>query len=373
METFGLLHKENSELAIAAGCAIRDVLKVKEEESVLIVTNPEQNVAAISYSLYDAVLSAGGCPVLIFQDRKSQLDYAEDAVIEAISSEPDVLLSMSAGKIGKDRRAELEPYTLNGKDYDHLLTYLLAARKIRGFWSPGVTVEMFSKTVPIDYTELKDRAARLKAIMDSADTLEITNPHGTDVKVGVSNRKAFTDDGDFSTPGSGGNLPAGETFISPALGTTEGIIVFDGSITLHSGDCIINDPVRVDVAAGIIRDIRGADEAKLLLETITMAEENAFSMEEEGRLPPGKGIVYRRNARNIGEVGIGLNPAVEITGNMLGDEKAFHTCHLAVGSNYDEDAPALIHLDGLVSKPTITAIMPDGHRLTFMRGGDLEL
>ena len=373
MYTFDVFHHESPELSAAAECAVREVLKVKEDESVLIVTNPDREVARISYALYDAVLLSGGRPVLIFQDHKSQLDYAEEAVLEAIGCEPDVCISMSSGKLGRDRKAELEPYTWEGKVYDHVFHYLLAAGKTRSFWSPGVTADMFAKTVPIDYTELKCKAAAIKVVLDESVTLEITNPLGTRFRTGIRGRKAFTDDGDFSSPGSGGNLPAGETFISPATGTAEGTIVFDGSITLHSGDCVIETPISVDVSGGFIGDIRGGDEAKQLLETITMAEDNALSMEEEGKLPPGRGRIYAANARNIGEVGIGLNPAVEITGNMLGDEKTARTCHIALGYNYDEDAPALIHLDGLISEPTITAVSVDGSRRTFMKRGKLDL
>jgi len=81
-------------------------------------------------------------------------------------------------------------------------------------------------------------------------------------------------------------------------------------------------------------------------------------MSRTGKLPRGSGEIYAKNARNIGELGIGLNPRATISGNMLEDEKAFSTCHFAVGHNYDEDAPALIHLDGLVKNPTITALYP---------------
>jgi leucyl aminopeptidase (aminopeptidase T) len=84
------------------------------------------------------------------------------------------------------------------------------------------------------------------------------------------------------------------------------------------------------------------------------------------------GAVYRKNARNIGELGIGLNPQAKISGNMLEDEKAFKTCHFAIGHNYDEDAPSLIHLDGLVKLPTIAAIMPDGSERRIETDGNLE-
>jgi leucyl aminopeptidase (aminopeptidase T) len=58
---------------------------------------------------------------------------------------------------------------------------------------------------------------------------------------------------------------------------------------------------------------------------------------------------------------------------MLEDEKAFSTCHFAVGQNYDEDAPALIHLDGLVMNPTITAILEDGSKQIIERDGRLMI
>jgi hypothetical protein len=39
--------------------------------------------------------------------------------------------------------------------------------------------------------------------------------------------------------------------------------------------------------------------------------------------------------------------------------------------NYDEDAPSLIHLDGLVKNPTVTAIFADGTKQVIERDGDL--
>ena len=83
--------------------------------------------------------------------------------------------------------------------------------------------------------------------------------------------------------------------------------------------------------------------------------------------------MYKKNARNIGELGIGLNPAARITGNMLEDEKAFHTCHFAIGENYDNDAPSLIHLDGVVREPTITLKYCDGSQKDILLNGELQI
>jgi leucyl aminopeptidase (aminopeptidase T) len=356
----------------AAQIAVEVSLQVKPGEQALIVTNPERDVAAISQALYDAVLDAGGLPTLIFQPVKTQLDFAEPSVIAAFSAKPEVFISMSAQKLGQDKRGIAAPYEHQGIAWDHIFHLQLYGEKsCRSFWSPSTTVESFIRTVPIDYGTLKRRCVAIKAILDEAEAIHNTAPGGTDIRFGLRGRAAFSDDGDFSEGGRGGNLPAGESFISPENGTAQGEIVFDGSISLHDGDILIEEPIRCILEKGFITDIRGGPEAAALHRTVALAETNAREYEKAGKLPAGSGELYARNARHIGEIGIGLNPAARISGHILEDEKAFRTCHFAVGRNYDEDAPALIHLDGLVTNPTITAILGNGQERVIERDGNL--
>ena len=367
------LNRETIRLREAARIAIAVSLKVQEGEQVLIITNPVPDVSAIAEALYDACLEAGGRPALIFQPVKSQLDFAEPPVIAAFEAKPEVVISLSAEKMGKDQKAIAAPYAYNGALYDHIFHLRLYGEKsCRAFWSPSTTVESFIRTVPVDYAELGRRCAAIKEILDRAVSVQVRAPGGTDITLGLRGREAKADDGDFSRPGTGGNLPAGETFVSPENGTSRGRISFDGSISLHEGDIIIREPIDCTVEDGFITAIRGGVEADRLLQTIEAAERNARAFEHAGKLPMGSGETYARNARNIGELVIGLNPAARISGQMLEDEKAFHTCHFAVGMNYDEDAPSLIHLDGLVKNPTITAVFEDGTERVIEREGALE-
>lgn len=357
-----LLSMETSEkLKISAEIAVKDILKAKKGEKALIITNPEPDVFNISMALYIAFQAAGAIPVIAVQPVKTQFDYSEPSVIAAIKTEPEIILSISRNKLGKDKEAMEHPYVLNGNKINNTFHYLIETKKCRSFWSPSITEDMFIRTVPIDYPGLKDNCRRLKALLDKAVRMQITAPGGTDLSVGLSGRKTFQDDGDFSAPGAGGNVPAGEVFISPELGTSRGTIVFDGSISVKSGDIVINHPIRATVEKGFVTALNTDEspEAAVLAETI---EEGAKAPDPE----------YAKNARNLGEIGIGLNPAAEITGNMLEDEKAFHTCHIAIGHNYDEDAPALIHLDGLVRKPTIEIFFEDGSSKVILRKGVLE-
>jgi leucyl aminopeptidase (aminopeptidase T) len=355
----------------AARVAINECIGAKEGERVLIITNPHKDVQFISMALYDAAAEAGASPVIIFQPVKTQLDFAEDETIAAIEANPDIVLSISKHKLGKDKKALKNPYKDGDKEFDHIFHYLLSTKKTRSFWSPSVTTEMFTETVPIDYAALKKICGSIKEKLDRAVEVHITAPSGTDIMIGTRNREAKLDDGNFTEPGSGGNLPCGEVFISPELGTSKGTIAFDGSISVEGGIAIIETPIVTKVEGGFVTDITGEEEAKELQETIDKAEDTVKKFVSEGKIPKDVEDEYIKNARNLGELGIGLNKNAKIVGNMLEDEKVYGTCHIAIGANYDEDAKSLIHLDGLVKSPTITAKYEDGTEKKLMENGEV--
>ena len=102
----------------------------------------------------------------------------------------------------------------------------------------GLTKEQLSKIfwdgVNIDYTALQATAEKIKNILANGKEVRITNPNGTDLKVGIQGRQAFASDGVISADDvkkGGANcavyLPAGEVFLTPVPGTAEGKIVVD--------------------------------------------------------------------------------------------------------------------------------------------------
>lgn len=374
---------------------VQEVCKIRSGERILIITNRvvEQAVITwknqeasldvaqaefISQALYDACEAVGAKVSMVTQPTKSSMDAADEAVIAALKTEPDVCFSISHNKLGKDVAAISAPYKDDvGNSFDHIFDYLLYGKKsMRSAWTPGITLDMFARTVGIDYQQLQRRCKTLCDLYQDVATVEIKAPAGTDLVIPVAGRKPFSDDGDFSQPGTGGNVPAGEVFISPVVGDGKefgcrGRIVYDGSMSVNAGCVAIETPIVVDVVGGFITNISGEVEAHRLLETITKAEEEALAMGKDGRLSAEDAQLYCRNARNIGELGIGLNPAATITGNMLEDEKAFRTCHIAIGENYDNDAHALIHLDGVIKNPTIDFVYTDGSRRRVLEAGVL--
>ncbi|MGA1793437.1 MAG: aminopeptidase [Thermoplasmatota archaeon] len=367
-----MLSPVSERLKKAAEVAINDVLKVREGEKVLIVTNPSIDVSTISKALFDSSRKAGADTTMLVQPVKSQLDFANETVLGSLRTDPDVLISISEEKLGKDRHSIKDPIKVGDNTYDHYFNYLLGEKKSRSFWSPSVTLDIFERTVPIDYSKLKEDCSKIKEVLDRGDVVHIEAPSGTNLDIGIGGRKAKSDDGNFSEPGSGGNLPAGETFISPELASSRGTIVFDGSIASDRGIIIIDKPIKCEVDAGLVTEIHGGEEAAKLRDTIQRARERTAEFVDQGKLSKEDLDHYMTNTANLGELGIGLNHKATIIGNMLEDEKVYGTCHIAIGANYDNDARALIHLDGLIKSPTITVIGPNFEE-TIMKDGKLLL
>lgn len=352
----------------AAKVAVNDVLAVKEGETVLIMTNPSIDVSTISKALFDSSVEAGGETTMVFQPTKSQLDFANEIVLGALRTDPDVLISISEEKLGKDKITIKDPINAGDNTYDHYFNYLLGEKKSRSFWSPSVTRDIFERTVPIDYIKLREECSKIKEVLDRGEIVHIDAPSGTNLDIGIRERSAKSDDGNFAEPGSGGNLPAGETFISPELASSKGKIVFDGSIASDRGIIIIERPIGCEVDAGLVTSIQGGKEAAKLRDTIQRAKEKTAEFVEQGKIPKDELDHYMTNTNNLGELGIGLNHEATIIGNMLEDEKVYGTCHIAIGANYDNDARALIHLDGLIRSPTITVIGPNSEEIIMKEG-----
>ncbi len=94
--------------------------------------------------------------------------------------------------------------------------------------------EIFWSGVNVDYTKLESTGKALSKIFAVGKEVQITNPNGTDIKVGIENRKVLVSDGIASPEdllaGSAARqiyLPAGEVFMSVVPGTAEGKVVVD--------------------------------------------------------------------------------------------------------------------------------------------------
>jgi leucyl aminopeptidase (aminopeptidase T) len=202
---------------------------------------------------------------------------------------------------------------------------------------PTITEEIFSRAIAVDYGELKRKGEWLANRLTEASTARVTSAAGTDIVLSLEGRAGLSDDGHLQQRGAFGNLPAGEGYVSPLETVGDGRVVFDGSL---AGYGLLTTPVQVTVENGRATSAN-TDAGAWLLETLDAGGEHG---------------------RSLAELGIGTNPAATLTGNVLEDEKAIGTIHLAFGASASLGGVnvAGVHIDGVVLRPTVEL---DGKRV----------
>jgi len=214
---------------------------------------------------------------------------------------------------------------------------------------PGINEEMMLNSVNVDFGKMKSTAGKIINILSEAVHLHISTEKGSDLLLGVKGRIFIEDIG--VKPGEDCNLPCGEVYCAPIESEADGTIIFDASI----GDIgVLRHPLKVYLSKGRITKFESEDD-DLVKRINTLQNVDDDSMV-------------------IGELGIGVNPGARITGNMLEDEKALGTAHIAFGNNSDFTGGgsnhSKIHRDFLFYNPTIEAHYPDGSCRLLMKNGE---
>jgi len=210
---------------------------------------------------------------------------------------------------------------------------------------PGLTREMMARALNADYEQIGILSESISDLLTKGRRARLTTPAGTDLLFDLTGREGHPDTGVYRDQGMFGNLPAGEAYIAPVEGTTQGILVVDGSM---AGIGKLKHPITIHIQDGYADEILGGEEAEQL---------NALLQ------PHGK------KGRNIAELGIGTNQQALLTGEVLEDEKILGTVHVALGDNHTiggiVEVPS--HLDGVILSPTLEIdgkiIMAEGRLL----------
>lgn len=196
---------------------------------------------------------------------------------------------------------------------------------------PGITGDMMKRALNADFNKIRKLNKQLASKLKNKNNIRITTKKGTDIGFQIKGRKWIGDDGIYTKKGAFGNLPAGEIFIAPLEGKTNGNIIVDASV---GGIGRVDKNIGIIVNDGFIADIAGGKVARKFKKLL-------------------KGKLYR----NVAELGIGTNYKAKITGKVLEDEKVYGTCHIAFGNNRHfggmVDVP--FHVDVVVKNPTIYA------------------
>jgi len=188
--------------------------------------------------------------------------------------------------------------------------------------------------IDADFLAIAETVDKVATVLGQGKTAKVTTEEGTDLDMDISGRKGFAEPGFSHIPGSISGPPNIEANVGPVEGTSEGILVVDGSIP-HPALGVIREPIRIEVKEGKVVEISGGAQADTLRSVLEKMDDH--------------------NIYNVAELGIGLNPCSEIIGSMLEDEGAYGTCHIGIGNNLDfgGHVKAKSHIDLIIRNSTI--------------------
>lgn len=186
-----------------------------------------------------------------------------------------------------------------------------------------------------DFEEMQPHCEEMAQKFSEADEARVTTPAGTDAVFGLEDRPGNSHSGVVENPGEFTALVNVEANISPVEGTTEGRLVFDGSIpNLDIG--VLDEDVIMDVEDGSVVNVEGGSEAETIAEVWEEHDDPA---------------VY-----NIAQLAVGMNPECEdFNGWFSNEHGVFGSVHVGIGtsSNLGGTTRAPVHFDAMMSDATL--------------------
>ncbi|KWW21852.1 aminopeptidase [Peribacillus simplex] len=221
----------------------------------------------------------------------------------------------------------------------HSITHTLARKNanlhgIGVITIPGITEDIFLQgAMNADYQRVEKETLAMTKRLSQAEKLIIKTGKNL-LAIPLHGRKGVPSTGVFREKSASGNLPSGEAYIAPVEGEAEGKIEINGSI---AGIGLLEKPIVLTIQKGRLVEATG-DDGKTLLTLLGNGE-----------------------GRWLCELGIGTNHAARVTGNILEDEKAYNTIHVAFGSNhtFGGEIKTNVHIDCVTVKPELEWAFPE--------------
>jgi len=320
-------------LELVARRVMQDYLGVAPGERVLIVVDTNSD-PALAPALMAAAHGAGGDPITATIIPRAHSGSEPPGPVAAAMREADVVVCLAS------------------RSLYHTTAKAVAQRAgARGVFNGPSRLDAWTEgAMTADFTVIRRQAEQLADLLRRTSTIRITSPAGTDLTSGTGGRepKAWLT-GICRNPGEASAYPGGEVSLPPLEGTSNGTIVWE-SVASDIGRIV--EPVVIEVRDGRAVDVRGGTEADALRRILDSV----------------------KDADNIGELGIGLNPKARISDEITESKKAYGTVHIALGDSANEYGGTVecdVHLDGLVHEPTVYfdgRIIVDGGRHLYAEG-----
>ena len=305
---------EWNEMLKGARVLAETLTDVKPGEEVLILIDVDRSFR-IAEVAAEAVRERSGVPVVLRMDTLPLPNTEPPAIVAAAMERADVIMGFLS------------------KSVFHTQARLRASKRgARMISATGIVEDTLVRgLIKADFFAIKPVLDDIAERLTAGRKIRIAGAAGTHLTATIEGRQANREIWSREK-GQVSGAPGIEVNIPPLEGTAEGLIVIDASIASMG---LIHEPVKLIVEKGRVTRIEGGEQAKQLAQLVSSAKDPA--------------------AYVVAEIGLGLNPEGKITGNIIEDESALGTGHIALGNNtaHGGKNPAPIHLDMVFLNPTI--------------------
>ena len=311
---------QDLELAKAADVLVRELLKLKRGENLLITQDSEGDWK-VADATAKAAYAIGAKVAIVYHPAppgygKIADPYIPDPVKKAIPN-TDVWVEFNY------------EWLLYSTPWDEAM----ATNRVRYLCLVGMDAPMMVRCIgKVNFPVLREFQERITGMTQSSRKMRITTPAGTDVSFeNDPERPVMSELGYADTPGP--HFLAGQIAWAPLEESINGTIVFDGSFS-GGGEAelgVLKEPIVLQVEKGKVVEVEGGREAKFVKKWLASFND------------PG---MY-----NMAHVCYGFNPGAKLTGVCLEDERIWGCTEWGIGNQgphlKGKAGPAASHADGI--------------------------
>jgi leucyl aminopeptidase (aminopeptidase T) len=303
----------------SAELIVRTLLEIKPGEEVVIIIDPETDME-MAQALAGVIQTVGAeYTIAIMPTRPVERSLTMPKFIEKGLESANVIIGMTKASAA----AIYSPVISRLRKENGLRELCMVLRDLDNWTKGGATA---------DYHEVMKTAKKLFDKWEKGKEFKLTSKKGTNLTAKIGIAPPFIEAGFAKNPGEEAAFSDGEVSQGLIQGTAEGIIYVDGPIA-HIGQPAT--PIRIEVKGGRAVKIEGDEKgARQLREIVTKV----------------------KDADNLAEIGIGVNPNCLKNGQFQEEKKSLGNVHIALGRNtgaYGGNIASMVHLDMVIYEATV--------------------
>jgi 2,5-dihydroxypyridine 5,6-dioxygenase len=312
------------ELAKAAQILVRDMVKVKDGENVLIYGDTESDWRIVEETSR-AVHNVGGKVIIMRYPAPRGVGEAAD---------PDLPTPLGAAMANCDIMIEFaNKYLL----YSTPWKKAMETNKVRYLCLSGMTTQMMARCIgQVDIQSLISFQEKIAELTGKAKRMRIMTQAGMDVEFENESRRPVISEG-IMTEKPGEYMLIGQVDWAPIEETINGTIVFDGSVWPPDELGLIADPIFLEVKKGKVKEVKGSREARIFEKWLANFQDPAMY--------------------NVAHISYGVNPGAKLSGYIVEDERVWGSVEWGLGYQAEsfkgKGGPAKSHTDGICLNASI--------------------